>query len=72
MINGKLTQSSLFRKEFRVRTFYKDIRNLPESDSTAIEKLIRVYGDFWADYSEDILKLGPFNDVATAENLDDS
>ena len=56
-------------REFRVRTFYKDIRNLPEYDSTAIEKLIRVYGEFWGDYSEDILKLGPFNDVATAAEL---
>ena len=56
-------------RDFRVRIFYKDIRNLPESDSTAIEKLIRVYGEFWGDYSEDILKLGPFNDVSTAAEL---
>ena len=56
-------------RDFRVRTFHKDIRNLPESDSTAIEKLIRVYGEFWGDYSEDILKLGPFNDVVTAAKL---
>ena len=56
-------------RAFRVRTFYKDIRNLPESDSTAIEKLIRVYGEFWGDYSEDILKIGPFNDVSTAAEL---
>ena len=56
-------------RDFIVRTFYKDIRNLPESDSTAIEKLIRVYGEFWGDYSEDILKIGPFNDVSTAAEL---
>ena len=56
-------------KEFRVRTFHQDIKDLPESDSIAVEKLIRVYGEFWADYSEDILKLGAFNETATVGAL---
>ena len=56
-------------KEFRVRTFHQDIQDLPESDSAAVEKLIRVYGEFWADYSEDILKLGPFSDTSTVAEL---
>ena len=56
-------------KEFRVRTFHQDIKDLPESDSIAVEKLIRVYGEFWADYSEDVLKLGPFGEPSTAQAL---
>jgi hypothetical protein len=55
--------------EFRVRTFHQDIQDLPKSDSVAVEKLVRVYGEFWADYSEDILKLGAFNDSATVDAL---
>ena len=56
-------------REFRVRTFHQDVRNLPESDTAAVAKLIRVYGEFWADYSEDVLKLGPFNDTSTVVEL---
>ncbi len=56
-------------REFRVRTFYSDIQELPETDTAAVAKLIRVYGDFWADYSEDILKLGAFNDTVTISEL---
>jgi hypothetical protein len=56
-------------REFRVRSFHKDIRTLPESDTAAVAKLIRVYGEFWADYSEDILKLGAFDDTSTVAAL---
>ncbi len=56
-------------REFRVRKFYKDIQDLPPNDSVAVDKLIRVYGDFWVDYSEVILKIGAFNDTATVSEL---
>ena len=56
-------------REFRVRSFYKDIQTLPDNDTVAINKLIRVYDDFWGEYSEVILRLGPFNDPNTALKL---
>jgi hypothetical protein len=55
--------------EFRVRSFHKDLLTLPDSDTVAVEKLVRVYGEFWADYSEDVLKLGPFNEPSTVAAL---
>lgn len=56
-------------REFRVRNFHEDIKTLPESDSLAIEKLVRVYSDFWCDYAEDILRIGPCIDHSTASSL---
>ena len=56
-------------REFRVRSFHQDIQDLPTNDSAAIEKLIRVYGEFWVDYSEDILKIGAFNETSTVAEL---
>jgi len=56
-------------REFRVRAFYKEIQNLPDSDSVAVEKLIRVYGSFWEEYSEGIIRLGPFYEPNTVSEL---
>ena len=38
---------------------------LPNSDSVALEKLIRNYGKFWKAYSEEILILGSHKDSST-------
>lgn len=57
--------------EFRVRNFHNDIKSLPESDTAAIAKLVRVYSEFWCDYSEDILRLGPCFDTTAVSNLRD-
>ena len=56
-------------REFRVRSFHKEMLDLPKSDSVAVEKLMRVYGDFWYDYSEVILRIGPHNDTATVSEF---
>ena len=56
-------------REFRVMPFYKDLETLPDNDSVAVDKLIRVYGNFWEEYSEAILKIGPFNDPNTVREL---
>lgn len=56
-------------REFRVRNFHEDLKTLPESDSVAIEKLVRVYSEFWCDYAEAILPLGHCNDTASVAKL---
>ena len=56
-------------REFRSRNFHEDLKTLPETDTAAVSKLLRVYGDFWCDYAEDILRLGPCDDTLTVAKL---
>ena len=58
-------------RKFEVRPFYDHVKDLPDSDSAAVEKLINVYGEFWGDYSENILGFGEFDSPETVHNMRD-
>ncbi len=56
-------------RKFELRPFYDHVRDLPDSDSAAVEKLVNVYGEFWVDYSENILGFGAFDSPESVHNM---
>ena len=54
---------------FAILNFIDDIKNLPDNDSIALNGLNEKYGEFWVDYSEDILKIGDAGEISTISEL---